>query len=266
MRKRALLIGYGAIGRLVSARLQGDPSIRVTHVLERASRRSALQRELGDSLSVIENVNELNELPHCALECAGHGAVDDFVVPLLERGVDVAVVSVGALARDGLAERLEAAALRGQSQVTLVAGAIGGVDAIASASIAGVDEVIYTGRKPPLGWRGTPAENLIDLASVAAPVVIFEGTAREAARLYPKNANVAATVALAGIGLDRTRVQLVADPGVDRNCHRITVKGACGEMELTMSGVPLPDNPKTSSLAAFSALRALRNFAQGVRF
>jgi len=264
--KRALLIGYGAIGKLVFDKFAGDPSIRITHVLEREVRRQALQRALGDAVQVIANLDELDDLPACAIECAGHGAIVEVVIPLLSRGVDVAMVSVGALSTEGLAEALVDAATHGGAQLTLVSGAIGGIDAIASASVGGLDEVTYTGRKSPLAWRGTPAEQRVDLGTIDTPTVIFDGSARQAARLYPKNANVAATVALAGIGLDRTRVKLVADPGVNRNHHHVVARGAFGEMEISMAGLTLPDNPRTSSLAAYSAVRALRDFGARVRF
>lgn len=264
--KRALLIGYGAIGRLVFAKLAGELAIQITHILERRALKEQLERSLGGAARVISELAELPDAPDCAIECAGHGAVLEYVVPLLQRGVDVALVSVGALAEPGLPEKLEAAAREGGAQVTLISGAIGAIDAIASARLGGLDEVTYTGRKPPLGWLGTPAEKAFDLKTLGSPGVIFEGNARDAARLYPKNANVAATVSLAGLGLDRTRVTLIADPTVGKNIHHVAARGAFGEMEITLSGRPLPENPKTSSLAAFSALRALRDFAAPMRF
>ncbi|HSC00871.1 MAG TPA: aspartate dehydrogenase, partial [Burkholderiaceae bacterium] len=150
--KRALLIGCGAIGRVVLAKLAGDPSVRITHVVETPERRTELQRELGDGVTVVSDLVATQGAIDCAIECAGHGAVVAFVIPLLERGVDVALVSVGALAEEGLPERLERAAREGRAQLTLISGAIGGIDAIAAARIGGLDEVIYTGRKPPLGW------------------------------------------------------------------------------------------------------------------
>jgi aspartate dehydrogenase len=255
------LVGFGAIGRSIFQRLIGSTQTRITHVVVSTARVAALQAELGSAIHVTDTVPRSCRL---LLECAGHSALTQHVVPALSRGIECAVLSVGALSEAGLPEQLAQAAGLGQTQVHLLSGAIGGIDAIAAARLGGLTEVTYTGRKPPSGWRGSPAEAVVDLDSLREPAVILQASAREAARLYPKNANVAATVSLAGLGLDATQVRLIADPTVTENIHEITARGSFGEMHLTLRGKPLADNPKTSALTVLSALRFLHNRSAAV--
>ena len=254
-----VLFGYGAIGQAICRRLGGSALVKVTHVVVRQQRIAEVQAALGS-----QDIQAVAHVPRgtpLVLECAGHEALTAHVLSALENGTECAVLSVGALAEAGLPEKLAAAAHQGHTQVHLLAGAIGGIDAISAARLAGLSDVTYTGRKPPLGWKGSAAETLVDLATLKTEALIFEGTAREAAHLYPKNANVAATVSLAGLGLDATRVRLIADPAVTENIHEILVRGAFGNMQLTMRGKPLAENPKTSALTVLSAMRFLTNRA-----
>ncbi|KWT73992.1 MULTISPECIES: aspartate dehydrogenase [unclassified Variovorax] len=259
---RVALIGCGAIGSSVIELLKGDAGLAVVAVVVPADGLAAAQAALQ---TLAPGVQVGTGVPasgvDLVVETAGHAAIEEHVLPALRRGTPCVVASVGALSAQGLAEKLEIAAITGGTQVQLIAGAIGGIDALAAARIGGLDSVRYTGRKPPRAWKGTPAEQGRDLDALTAECVIFEGSAREAAALYPKNANVAATVSLAGLGLDRTQVRLVADPAVSENVHTVEAEGAFGSFELSMRNKPLAANPKTSALTVYSAVRALRNRA-----
>jgi aspartate dehydrogenase len=236
------LIGYGAIGQAIVQRLAGHARVKI---------------------SLPQGIQAVSSVPPDAwlvLECAGHSALHAHLLPALKNGIDCAVLSVGALSEVGLPEALAQAAQDGGAQLHLLPGAIGGIDAIAAAKQAGLSSVRYTGRKPPLAWLGTPAEKHFDLqtlADTAHSATIFEASAREAAAQYPKNANVAATVSLAGLGLNATQVRLIADGTQTENVHEIELSGAFGSMKIEMRNQPLPDNPKTSMLTVLSALRFL---------
>jgi aspartate dehydrogenase len=253
---RIALIGCGAIGTSVLELLKGDAALAVVAIVVPAEGVAAAQK-------VAQGVQVASSVPadgiDLVVETAGHAAIEEHVLPALVRGTPCVVASVGALSAAGFAEKLEAAAIAGKTQVQLIPGAIGAIDALAAARIGGLDSVRYTGRKPPQAWKGTPAEQGRDLDALVQPTVIFEGSAREAALLYPKNANVAATVSLAGLGLDRTQVRLIADPATTENVHTVEAEGAFGSFELTMRNKPLAANPKTSALTVYSAVRALRN-------
>jgi aspartate dehydrogenase len=261
---KVTLIGCGAIAKGVLERL--PVNVRVTHVVVRTDKISATQTTLPPGVFAVDTVPNDATL---VLECAGHSAIHEHVLPSLKRGIACGVLSVGALSEAGLSEALEAAAKEGRDinpacQVHLLSGAIGAIDALAAAKLGGLTSVTYTGRKPPVGWRGSPAESACDLNALTEPFLILQASAREAARQYPKNANVAATVSLAGLGLDDTQVRLIADPTVTENVHEVHAIGAFGSFKLEMRGNPLPSNPKTSMLTVLSALRFLSNQANSV--
>jgi aspartate dehydrogenase len=175
-------------------------------------------------------------------------------------------VSIGALASTDLEQEIRQASEQGGSALILASGAIGALDTLRSARIGELGSVRYIGRKPPNGWIGSPAEEHIDLNAMTSAQSHFEGSARAAALAYPKNANVAAAVALAGIGFDRTQVELIADPDVTENIHEIHAEGTFGAFSFRIAGKTLPDNPRTSALAAMSVIATLDNLSAAIRF
>jgi len=251
--ERIAIVGMGAMGKRVLATLlergigARQLSCLVPHREVDSLNMQSIEIEVFHDVASLVSWN-----PTLCVECAGHAAVDETVIPLLERGVDAILVSVGALASAPLLEKINRAMTLGGSKLTLVSGAIGGIDALHAARMGGLDSVRYTGRKPPRAWQGSPAEGQFELLTIDKPTVIFEGTAGESARLFPKNANVTAAIALAGIGFERTTVTMMADPGVDKNVHEVEAVGAFGRLSIRLENNPLPDNPRTSWLAAMS--------------
>lgn len=248
------LIGNGAIARVVTSHCEAS-SGRLTLV------GALVLPEDGDSVGQHPTVHALSDLlalkPDLVVECAGQKAVAQYGVSVLTSGRDLMVISVGALADEALQVALNAAGEANGAKVIIPAGALAGLDAITAAKADGLSRVSLKTRKPPQSWSGAPGVEGVDLNAISDPTAIFTGTAGEAARAFPKNANVAAALALAGIGLEATEVQLIADPSVSRNIHRIEAEGGFGRLTVEVEAEPSPNNPKTSHLAALSIVRQL---------
>jgi aspartate dehydrogenase len=265
------LLGAGTLARLVLENLsRGEiAGVRAVALAGRnGSRRAAgLAREFGIPV-VLSREALIAERPEAVIEAASHEAVREHLVALLDAGISVVVLSAGALADDRLRAAAERAAQRSGARLYVPSGGIGGLDALKAACAAGVDEVSIEVAKPPLAWKGIAYVEAqgVDLDRLPGPTVLFLGPAREGVPYFPQNVNIAAVLAMAGIGFDRTLLKVVADPALTRNTHTIRVSGRSGRFSMVLENVPSPGNPKTAWLACYSVLAALRELASPVRY
>ncbi len=267
--KRVGLLGFGAIGRaiLASAAQAPVPGHQFSAVLVRPHQLAEAQATVPAGVAVVTTLDDLLALaPDVVVESAGQPAVAAHGAQVLARGTQLLLLSVGALADAALHAQLEQAARSGGARLVLPVGAIAGLDGLMALRQAGLQRVRYTSTKPPLAWLGTPAQDQFDLLALRSRTVVFEGSARAAALGFPKNANLAAAVALAGLGLDATTVQLVADPAATGNTGQIDAEGAASRLQVSVSGASTAANPKTSGIVAFSVLSCLANAASPIGF
>ena len=258
---RVALIGWGAINRRVSA-LLSEHGVRARVVAVGLRPQSASPTGLPDGAAVITDPAHLAaHRPDLVLEAAGRRALEVWAHAALAASPTLVCASTSAFTDDAFRDRLLALADERGVRVVLPAGAIGAVDAIRAAAFLSVETLTHEIRKPPAAWKGTAAEEVTDLDALEAPFTLFEGSAREAAQRYPQNANATATSALAGLGLDATRVRLIAEPGLTRNVHVIALSGAVGEMTISLTNTPSPLNPKSSEMTALSLVRIIANAA-----
>jgi aspartate dehydrogenase len=265
------IIGGGVIARLVLEHVRrgelGDVTVAAVLGRGETSRGNALAAEFG-----VEFVTSLERLvalqPDAVVEAASHDAVREYAAPLLQARIAVIVLSGGALCDDALRTRLERLAAEREAMLYVPSGGIGGLDALKAACAAGVDEVEISVTKPPAAWQGIPYVTRlgVDLDRLTGPTTLFDGTAREGVPHFPANVNIAAVLALAGVGFDRTRLKVVADPALRFNTHYINVRGRTGAISLKFESVPSLENPKTALLACYSALAAIKAFGSPVRY
>jgi aspartate dehydrogenase len=262
--ERVALVGCGAIGSmLIDAIKTGRlPRIRLTAIaVRRRDTRAQAFADQGNCALVDNPADLISTNPEVVVEAASQQAVADYGPSVLDAGLDLLIASVGVLGNDDLRGYLVALAKRHGCRVLFPSGAVGGLDALqAAASSEGLDDVLVVTRKHPRAFSiehdgHARAEN----RSPLAPAVLFAGTAREAVTRYPKTVNVAAAVSLAGIGFDRTRVEVIADPKIDRTRHEVYARGPSCNLVLRFESSPHPDNPSTSMLAAMSMLSTVAN-------
>lgn len=257
-------IGWGAIARRVAGLLaERNMPVRIVAVATRdtVSPPEGLPEGCRHISSPEELTDGAGEMPALVLEAAGRGSVAPFGRAALAAGMDFAVSSTSALVEGELLEEFLALAASTGAQILVPPGALGGIDALAAASLLDLEHVRHEIIKPPAAWQGTPAMVACDLDHLTSAHTFFTGTARQAAAAYPQNANVAVISAMAGLGLDRTEVALVADPDAEGNCHHLTASGAFGSMDLMLTNKPLAANPKSSEMTALSLVRLIANHA-----
>jgi aspartate dehydrogenase len=254
---RVGIAGFGAIGRAVAAGFaDGVEGMRLVAVGARdhAKARAALPPAL-DGVAVTDPA-ALAEQADVIVECAPAAALRGIAEPALRAGRTLVVLSCGALLAN---DHLIALARHHGGRILVPTGALIGLDAVFAAAQGTIHSVRMTTRKPPNGLAGAPylAEHGIVLDGLTAPLCVFEGTAREAARGFPANLNVAVALSLAGIGPDRTRLEIWADPAVSRNTHSITVDADSARLSMTIENVP-SENPRTGRITALSVIALLR--------
>ena len=255
---RVGIAGLGAVGLTVARRLEaGIPGLTLVAVAARdvAKAKRALPR-IGNGIEATTPAG-LAGICDVVMECLPPALFMEVAGPAVDQGRIFMPLSVGQLlVHSGLAER----ARKSGARILVPTGALLGLDAVRAAAEGEIREVRMVTRKPPAGLEGAPylKEHGISLAGLKAPLKVFDGSARDGARGFPANVNVAAALSLAGIGPDKTTIDIWADPAVTRNCHSIEVDSDSARFSLSIENIP-SENPKTGRIVALSVVKALRN-------
>ncbi|MDD2710960.1 MAG: aspartate dehydrogenase [Verrucomicrobiae bacterium] len=257
--KRVGIVGCGAIGSQLAHSIQMYFKDRV-RLIVLCDRHTERAQTLSNELNPHPDVLPLESVPfHCDLviECASPAACQQIVPKALEMGRDVMALSVGGLVE--IYEQVYELAKKKNARLYVPSGAIAGIDGLQAAMTSEVTSVCLTTRKPAASLVEAPyvKEKNLDLSNLTKETVVFDGTAREAVKAFPFNVNVAATLSLAGVGFDKTRVRLLTGPNITCNIHEVEIVGAFGRMTCRTENVPSPANPKTSYLTLLSTCAML---------
>lgn len=253
------IAGLGAIGMAVARKIDSGavPGIALSAIAVRDRQKAAAKLADFQSKPQVMSLSDLADHADVVLECVPGALFAEVARPTIEKGRIFMPLSVGQLLEHmDLVERARVTGAR----IIVPTGALAGLDAIRAIAEGEVESVRIRTRKPPQGLEGAPylKSQGISLQGLTEPLRVFEGSAREAIRGFPANVNVAVALSLAGIGPDRTRIEIWADPGVTRNTHTIEAVSSSSNLTVTIENIPSPENPATGKVTALSALAALR--------
>jgi aspartate dehydrogenase len=260
------LVGCGSIGKVIArsiAEKRIKAELKCVYDMDRENAEEFAEKFHTEYMEFDEMLKQELDL---VLEAASQEAVRTLMPKALKAKKNVMIMSTGALADEKLLQEIGELAEKNNLKVYLPSGAIAGLDGIKSARDE-IERVMIKTTKPPKSLEGAPffEKHPMNLSEIKKPTVIYEGNAEEAVKLFPSNINVAASLSLAGIGPKRTKVQIVADPNIKSNIHEIIAEGRFGVLKTRVENVPSPDNPKTSYLAALSAVATLRKIGEAIQ-
>jgi len=261
--KRIGLLGCGSIGTQIAIAIDtGIIPAQLTHIFDEDPKKSQfLLTKLKQKPTIVENAHLLSSNPvDLIVEAASQDAVSDNALSILQNRKDLLIMSSGALLDESVFEIISDACKEFKKTVYLPSGAISGIDAIKSVKNE-LDSVVLSTTKHPDSLKGAKFfdDFKINLDKITEKSTIFEGTANEAVRLFPKNINVSALLSLSGLGSHETIVKIIADPNTSKNTHEITARGKFGQITTKIENVPDPNNPRTSRLAILSAIETIRS-------
>ncbi len=259
------IVGLGAIGRSVAKLLEaGRPGISLCALAGRDVAATAEKARACALKAPAMRLDELVAASNVVVDCAVSASLREIAHAAFTRKRTLVTVNASALL--AAPEIFDQAAAAG-ARVVVASGALLAFDAVAAAAVGRIEKVTMRNRKPPRALAGAPyvVANGIDLDAIRVPTAIFRGSAREAAAGFPANVNVAAALSLAGIGPDRTEVEIWADPTIARNVHEFDLVSDSVSFSVRTEGLPSPDNPKTSAIVPLSVVATLDRLAAPVR-
>jgi aspartate dehydrogenase len=261
---RVAVVGLGPIGiRVVEALDRGIEGLVLAAVsVQNPEKHRSRLANLARPPAILP-IEALGDVADMVIECAPSKLLRFIVAPFVKSGKTAVVLSAGALLEN---EDLIELARQNGGQIVVPTGALIGLDAVTAAAVGKITSIRMVTRKPVRGLAGAPyiVENKIDIEQITEPLRIFEGTAREAAKGFPANLNVAVALSLAGIGPDRTRLEIWADPSLTRNVHRVEVESDSARFSVSIENIP-SENPKTGLITALSVIAYLRKLRAPLR-